>query len=170
MRGYTLNYAPPEQIAGKRTDEKSDLYSLGATLYHLLTGDEPAPAVIREQGIHRLGFDPMKKELERLPAQLDEMIGKAMEMEPNARYSNATEMLQALKVENLAGKTEKTESRDRLKKPSESKASQEPAPQNGKSGTKIALIVGVLVLVAAIVTGIIYWSKIGIDQVTPPGV
>ena len=36
--GYTPRYSPPEQIAGRGTDPRSDLYALGATLHHLLAG------------------------------------------------------------------------------------------------------------------------------------
>src|SRR5205085_7985500 len=45
--GYTPNYAPLEQIQGKGTGPYSDLYSLGATLYHLLTGVIPPDVLAR---------------------------------------------------------------------------------------------------------------------------
>src|ERR1043165_5799611 len=38
--GYTPNYAPLEQVQGKGTDSRSDIYALGATLYHLVTNDK----------------------------------------------------------------------------------------------------------------------------------
>src|ERR1051325_5712739 len=49
--GYTPAYAPIEQIQGGGTDPRSDLYSLAATLYHLLTGVEPPDALTRPHAV-----------------------------------------------------------------------------------------------------------------------
>src|SRR6476661_9216819 len=59
--GYTPNYAPLEQIQGKGTDARSDLYSLGATLYHLLTGVKPPDALTRAAAIVNGQADPLLK-------------------------------------------------------------------------------------------------------------
>jgi serine/threonine protein kinase len=45
--GYTPGYAPPEQVTGKGTDERSELFSLAATLYYLLTNQAPPDAMLR---------------------------------------------------------------------------------------------------------------------------
>src|SRR5688572_20102240 len=45
--GYTRHYAPIEQIQDQRTDPRTDIYALGATLYHLLTGIKPPDAMVR---------------------------------------------------------------------------------------------------------------------------
>src|SRR5713226_6719309 len=58
--GYTPNYAPLEQIQGLGTDARSDLYSLGATLYHLLTGLKPPDALTRAAAIVNSQPDPLQ--------------------------------------------------------------------------------------------------------------
>src|ERR671926_439056 len=54
--GYSFNYAPIEQMQGTGTDPRSDLYSLGATLYHLLTAKTPPDALTRATAV--LNGDP----------------------------------------------------------------------------------------------------------------
>ena len=57
--GYTPHYAPLEQIKGSGTDPRSDLYSLAATLYHLLTGVPPTDALTRAQSVMNGQADPL---------------------------------------------------------------------------------------------------------------
>ena len=63
--GYTLNYAPIEQIQGDGTDARSDLFSLAATLYHLLTGLRPPDVVRRLTGRKQ---DPLRPIHDLVPA------------------------------------------------------------------------------------------------------
>ena len=49
--GYTLSYSPLEQILGRSTDPRSDVYAIGATLYHLLTGLPPVNALERMRAV-----------------------------------------------------------------------------------------------------------------------
>ncbi|MBO0722834.1 MAG: serine/threonine protein kinase, partial [Blastocatellia bacterium] len=60
VRGYTLNYAPLEQIQGTGTDPRSDLYSLAATFYHLMTGVVPTDAVTRATALIEGRADPLR--------------------------------------------------------------------------------------------------------------
>src|SRR5438552_6068811 len=57
--GYSRNYASLEQIQGTGTDPRSDLYSLAATLYHLLTNHPPEDALTRAMSVLRMKPDPL---------------------------------------------------------------------------------------------------------------
>src|SRR5882762_4215676 len=68
--GYTRHYAPLEQIQDQHTDPRSDIYALGATLYHLLTGIKPPDAMVRASALVGAGSDPL------LPAnKIHETVG-----------------------------------------------------------------------------------------------
>src|SRR6185369_11374744 len=57
--GYSRSYASLEQIQGTGTDPRSDLYSLAATLYHLLTGTPPEDALTRAMAVLSGNIDPL---------------------------------------------------------------------------------------------------------------
>src|SRR5215213_7062339 len=97
--GYTPNYAPLEQIQGLGTDTRSDLYSLGATLYHLLTGVKPPDALTRAAAIVNGQPDPLLKASEANAAiapDVDGVIEKAMAQNREQRYATAVDMRRAL--------------------------------------------------------------------------
>jgi serine/threonine-protein kinase len=91
----TPDYMAPEQVKGKRGDERTDIYSLGAMLYEMTTGSAPfegtSPYLIMNA---RLSGDP-EAPRERNPGispQLEEIILHAMERDPKNRYRKAAEM------------------------------------------------------------------------------
>jgi serine/threonine protein kinase len=57
--GYTPHYVPLEQIQGQGTDQRSDLYSVAATMYHLLTGEVPVDALTRAASLVNEKPDPL---------------------------------------------------------------------------------------------------------------
>lgn len=88
-RAMTPGYSPPEQYGTARTDPRSDIYSLGATLYAALTG------VIPEDGLARvmdnLQLTPLRKHNTAISRRLAAAIEKAMEAYPDDRYQHAEE-------------------------------------------------------------------------------
>ena len=99
--GYTPQYAPLEQIQGSGTDARSDLYSVGATLYELLTGSAPPDALTRAAAAVRGEPDPLRPAHERnpqLPHALSDLLGQALALNPAMRPASAAEMRTALRA------------------------------------------------------------------------
>jgi len=93
----TPEYAPPEQysaLAG-HTDLRSDLYSLGATLYHALTGEAPLSATDRMAMPER--FAPPRTLAPYVSPQTEAAVLKAMELPITQRFSSTQEMAGALR-------------------------------------------------------------------------
>ncbi len=92
----TPEYAPPEQygVQPGHTDPRSDLYSLGATLYHALAGEAPMTATDRMAGIQQ--FRPLQELNPRVSARIDAAITRATELRVADRFESAVEMRAAL--------------------------------------------------------------------------
>ena len=92
----SVHYISPEQAKGGRVDNRSDLYSLGVVMYEMMTGRAPydgeSPVAVAIQHIN--GGAPMPSTLNpNIPGGLEQIIMKAMAVDPDQRYSSATEML-----------------------------------------------------------------------------
>jgi serine/threonine protein kinase len=98
--GYTPRYAPLEQIQDLGTSPQSDIYALGATLYHLLTGIKPPDALMRATALVSARPNPLKPANEingAVGADLTAIISRAMAQNPDERYRSATEFREALR-------------------------------------------------------------------------
>jgi serine/threonine protein kinase len=98
--GYSPRYAPLEQIQDLGTTPQSDIYALGATLYHLLTGIKPPDALTRATALISSQPNPLRPAHEINSAvgpQLSAILGRAMEQNPNQRYRTAQEFREALR-------------------------------------------------------------------------
>jgi serine/threonine-protein kinase len=87
----TPEYMSPEQIEGQQVDARSDIYSLGVTAYHMLTGALPFdghPATVLYNHVHTTP-PPVRRANDRLPADVDRCIAKALAKQPNRRYDSA---------------------------------------------------------------------------------
>lgn len=98
--GFTPNYAPLEQVQGLGTDPRSDIYSLAATLYHLMTNVKPPDALSRAAAIVNGLEDPLapadsvSPNVSRAVAQV---LQTAMSQKRDDRYESAETMRQALR-------------------------------------------------------------------------
>lgn len=99
--GYTPNYAPLEQIQGKGTDPRSDIYALGATLYHLVTNIKPPDALSRAGAVVNGQPDPLplaNHVRSDVSAGFSNVLDKAMSQRRDDRFTTATAMRDALRV------------------------------------------------------------------------
>lgn len=95
----TMSYAAPELLAGHAFDGRADVYSLGCSLFRLLTGTTPfptgnGPAAVMMAHLHA----PPPRVSERLPdlsSALDAVIARAMAKDPAGRFPTATELAES---------------------------------------------------------------------------
>ncbi len=95
-RAWTPGYAPPEQYGQGRTDARSDVYSLAATAYALLTGESPPDAMDVAAGSMKPA-SPAHEINPAVPVHVSRAIGKAMLFNREQRTSSVEEFRQALK-------------------------------------------------------------------------
>ncbi|MFH2056000.1 MAG: serine/threonine-protein kinase [bacterium] len=164
----SLLYMSPEQINGKGVDQRSDIYSLGATLYQMLTGSTPF------QGDS--DYEIMTKQLNEpppplrdlrgeLPPALEAIVLKALAKKQSDRYQTAEEMAAALELLRSSGQVsldeEELSERTRmtisdLRRPEETVVASPPKVGGNKS---LLYIVGGAIGVIAIALAIIFWPS-----------
>lgn len=96
----SVHYLSPEQARGGYSDEKSDIYSLGVTLYEMLTGEVPfagdntvsvALLHIQSEAI------PLRQIDNTIPYSVEKIVQKCMQKKPERRYLTASDLIQDLK-------------------------------------------------------------------------
>ncbi|HYI16213.1 MAG TPA: protein kinase [Thermomicrobiales bacterium] len=100
LAGYTVSYAPPEQLRGGGTEPRSDLYALAATLYELLTRRRPPDALQREAAVVDGQPDPLvpaNVAVPAVPAAVAAVIAQALALRPSGRPATARSMQVALR-------------------------------------------------------------------------
>ncbi len=95
----TVYYISPEQASGQEIDQRSDIYSLGAMMYEMATGELPftadSPVSVAMMQINDTAKAPSEINTS-MPKGLEQIIGIAMEKDPRDRYQSADEMLRQL--------------------------------------------------------------------------
>jgi eukaryotic-like serine/threonine-protein kinase len=95
-KAMTPGYSPPEQYGASRTDVRTDIYSLAATLYTLVTGAIPEDGLERALGQHTL--TPIRSRNPKISAPVAEAIERALAVLPENRFQDALEFRTALTV------------------------------------------------------------------------
>jgi serine/threonine protein kinase/TolB-like protein len=159
----TVTYMSPEQVRGRDLDARSDLFSFGAVLYEMATGDVPfrgeSSAVICEAIMNRAPVSVLRLNHD-VPARLEDIINKALEKDASLRYQHASELrsdLQRLKRDTDSGRSATLAAQDgEPAKPFAGPASSgehsaaAPSTQTRPYGKIAALIAAVVLVVLAV--------------------
>lgn len=89
-KAVTPGYSPPEQYGGGSTDTRSDIYALGATIFHLLTGQTPPDSLSR--AINSATMPPPRQVNPAISPQVEQIVLKAVEIPTERRYQNINEL------------------------------------------------------------------------------
>ena len=171
----SVHYFSPEQARGGYTDAKSDLYSLGVVMYEMLTGKVPfdadTPVSIALKHMQEKAVEP-KTINPTIPDNINKIIMRAMEKEPNLRYTSATEMLADLRevIKNPNGNfvvmnavvqddqtrvisTEEAKAQEQKQEEQKEEKKEEEKPKKLKSKKKKVIKILIILLVCALIFG-----------------
>jgi serine/threonine protein kinase len=160
----TPRYMSPEQISGKRVDNRSDIFSLGAILYELLTQCNPFEGESITTVIYKImhaELRPVSDFNKQLPPGLDEVVKKALARDADVRYQTCRELLDDLKKYSLTkgkvdtvkeshGKIQETQLLDVPK--------MDVTPVAVKNKTPLFLVLVAMIALLGVIMGIVWLS------------
>ncbi len=95
----TTAYMSPEQILGSEVDERTDIWSLGVVMYEMLTGKPPFRGEYEQAIVYSILHEtpePISKIRPKIPAELEQIIARALIKDAGMRYASVRELLEAL--------------------------------------------------------------------------
>jgi serine/threonine-protein kinase len=96
----TVAYMSPEQAKGEKVDHRTDIWSLGAMLYEMLTGERPFKVTHDQAVLYAILNEdpvPITKIRKDIPQELEKIVKKSLEKDPKKRYGDMDAMLDDLK-------------------------------------------------------------------------
>jgi len=97
----TPNYMSPEQVRGEKVDARSDIFSLGAVFYEVVSGHKPFDAASMHAILYQVlegDPEPLHRWVPEVPGALADIVTKALSKDPGARYPDVGQMREALRV------------------------------------------------------------------------
>ena len=157
----TAGYMSPEQVRGKAIDPRTDIFSLGATFFEMLTGRR---AFARDTPVETLGAvlrdDPKEHpEAQKIPPGLQPFVFRALEKDPADRYQSARDMLmdlRAYQAERISRAAERVQFRS------------EPPWKHRRTRVLLRTVAGVVLLVLGFWAGSCWQKEKAADQAAPP--
>ncbi len=152
----TLAYMSPEQIQGGEVDARSDLFSLGILLFEMLTGRTPFRGEHEAAVLYSIVNEPPESLLKLRPdcsPELERIIGRAIEKDPEDRYQSAADFISELRrVQKQSAKVSRTVTKeisvaplDPAKSDTSAVASSAPRPKRKRQ----FMVVGIILIVLA---------------------
>ena len=95
----TLPYMAPEQLQGLPLDQRADVYGMGATIYHLLSGEPPVRAETPDQALRAIqaGIPAVRSRRPEVPVLLAEVVDCCLRADPAERYQDHHDLLRAVR-------------------------------------------------------------------------
>jgi len=147
----TVTYMSPEQARGEQVDARSDVFSFGSMLYRMVTGQGPFDAPDRVSTIAKVlegRHTPIRQTNELLPAELERIVDKCLQKNPNDRYQDTRDLvvdLRSLRRQYDSGVTDVSSAIT-----DSSITSARTSSLRGTGGRLLAIVLGIVVVAVAL--------------------